>query len=103
MVVHTCNPSTREAKAGRLQVLGQPELYSETQSQKKNRKQCTEGGVFLWSCVIAAIETNSPGVPRPLRKSGSLRVTVASRQLIYQPGSEATGSWMSTDLWLQSL
>jgi hypothetical protein len=29
MVVHTCNPSTKETKVGRSQVQGQPELHSE--------------------------------------------------------------------------
>lgn len=29
MVVHVCNPSTREKEAGRLDIQGQPLLYSE--------------------------------------------------------------------------
>jgi hypothetical protein len=33
-VLHTCNPSTHEAEAGGSQVPGQPELPSETLSQK---------------------------------------------------------------------
>jgi hypothetical protein len=44
MVVFTCNPSTQEAKAGELQVQGQPGLYKETLSQKKERKKGREGG-----------------------------------------------------------
>jgi hypothetical protein len=35
MVTHIYNPSTWEAKAGGLQVWGQPGLYNETLSQKK--------------------------------------------------------------------
>lgn len=35
MMVHTFNPSIWEAAAGGSQVLGQPELYSETLSQNK--------------------------------------------------------------------
>jgi hypothetical protein len=35
IVVHTCNPSTQKAKAGGLQVPGQPGLYGKTLSQKK--------------------------------------------------------------------
>jgi hypothetical protein len=34
IVVYICNPSTQAAKAGRSQVPGQPELYSQTLSQK---------------------------------------------------------------------
>jgi hypothetical protein len=30
VVVHTCNPSIQEAEVGRLQVVGQSVLYSET-------------------------------------------------------------------------
>jgi hypothetical protein len=37
VVVHTCNSSTRKAEAGRLRVLGQPGLYSETLPQKKKK------------------------------------------------------------------
>jgi hypothetical protein len=33
-VVHTFSPSTQEAEAGDSQVVGQPELYCETLSQK---------------------------------------------------------------------
>jgi hypothetical protein len=33
VVVHTCNPSTREAEAGRVRVQGQPGLHIETLSQ----------------------------------------------------------------------
>jgi hypothetical protein len=36
-VVHACNPSTQEAKAGGSRVWGQPELYSETLSQEQSR------------------------------------------------------------------
>lgn len=37
-VVHTCNPSSWEAEAGRqLQVQDQPELHRETLSQKINK------------------------------------------------------------------
>jgi hypothetical protein len=38
MVEHSYNPSTGEAEAGRLQVRRQPELQSETWSQKKKKK-----------------------------------------------------------------
>jgi hypothetical protein len=34
VVVHTYNPSNQEAEAGGSRVLGQPELHSETLSQK---------------------------------------------------------------------
>jgi hypothetical protein len=36
MVVHSCNPSSREAEAERSGVLGQPGLRNETLSQKQN-------------------------------------------------------------------
>jgi hypothetical protein len=32
VVAHTCNPSTWEAEAGRLQIWGQPELHSELEA-----------------------------------------------------------------------
>lgn len=38
MVVHICNQSTRDTKAGGSQVLGQPRLYSEIQSHKTKHK-----------------------------------------------------------------
>jgi hypothetical protein len=37
MVLHTYNPSTWEAEAGRLRVQGQPGLHSETLSLKKKK------------------------------------------------------------------
>jgi hypothetical protein len=46
-VVHTCNPSTQEAEgAAGLRVQGQPELHSQTLSQKK-KKMLTELKVYL--------------------------------------------------------
>jgi hypothetical protein len=39
MVVHTCNPSTWEAEAGRSEVLGQPGLYNNILFQKKKKKR----------------------------------------------------------------
>jgi hypothetical protein len=40
-MVHACNPSTQEVEAGGLRVQGQPELHSETLSQKQNKtKSC---------------------------------------------------------------
>jgi hypothetical protein len=38
-VIHTYNPSTREAKAGGSQVPDQPGLHSEMLSQNKERKK----------------------------------------------------------------
>jgi hypothetical protein len=37
MVIHICNPSTWEAKAGGSHVQGQPWLHRETLSQKTNK------------------------------------------------------------------
>jgi hypothetical protein len=34
MMVHICNPNTREAEGGESQVPGQPRLHSDTLSQK---------------------------------------------------------------------
>ena len=34
MVVHICNPGTKELEAGGLQVGGQPQLHSQTVSRK---------------------------------------------------------------------
>jgi hypothetical protein len=47
-VKHICNFSIREAKVGELPVLGQPEMYSDTLSQKtkgkkKKNYEMTEG------------------------------------------------------------
>jgi hypothetical protein len=39
MVVHACNPSTREAEAGRSRVQAQPRLRGETLSQNKQTKK----------------------------------------------------------------
>jgi hypothetical protein len=41
MMVHTYNPSIREAEAGRSQVGVQPALHSDTLSQKKKKKERT--------------------------------------------------------------
>jgi hypothetical protein len=38
-VVHVCNPNTQEAEARGSQVQGQPELLSETLSQKNKTKK----------------------------------------------------------------
>jgi hypothetical protein len=38
MVVHTCNPSILESKAGKAQVPGQSELHGKTLSQKSKGK-----------------------------------------------------------------
>jgi hypothetical protein len=35
-MVHTCNPSPYEMDAGGSQVRGQPELHSDTLSEKQN-------------------------------------------------------------------
>jgi hypothetical protein len=37
MVMHTCDLTTQEAKAGGWRVWGQPRLHSETLSQKNNK------------------------------------------------------------------
>jgi hypothetical protein len=39
VVMHACNLSTLEAKAGGFQDQGQPELHSETLSQKEKKKK----------------------------------------------------------------
>jgi hypothetical protein len=39
VVMHACNLSTLEAKAGGFQDQGQPELHSETLSQKEKKKR----------------------------------------------------------------
>jgi hypothetical protein len=39
MMVHTYNPSIREAEAGRSQVGVQPALHSDTLSQKKKKER----------------------------------------------------------------
>jgi hypothetical protein len=44
MVVDACNPRTWEAKAGVLQVPGQPEQLSKTYEQKKKRVGREKGG-----------------------------------------------------------
>jgi hypothetical protein len=46
-VVYICNPSTQAAKAGRSQVPGQPELYSQTLSQKRKEKKGKKKGMYL--------------------------------------------------------
>jgi hypothetical protein len=48
VVVSTCSLSTEKAKAGRLRIEGQPELHSETMSQKKTNKNLQ---LFLWECL----------------------------------------------------
>jgi hypothetical protein len=37
VVVYTCNPSTKEAKAGRSKVPDQPELHHELKKKNKNK------------------------------------------------------------------
>jgi hypothetical protein len=44
VVVHSCNPSTWEAKAGGLRVPGQPGLQNDSLSLKKKKKSGEEGG-----------------------------------------------------------
>jgi hypothetical protein len=39
MVGHPCNPSTWEAEASGLRILGQPGLYSEPLTQKPNQNK----------------------------------------------------------------
>jgi hypothetical protein len=39
VMVHACNPSTREAEAGRSQVLAQPGIHCESLFQKKNKNE----------------------------------------------------------------
>jgi hypothetical protein len=39
MLTHTCNPSTWEVKAGRLQAQGHPGLHSKNLSQKQQKIQ----------------------------------------------------------------
>jgi hypothetical protein len=46
VMVQVCNPSTREAKAGGLQVQGQPGLYSETLSQKLNNNNKIKQNIY---------------------------------------------------------
>jgi hypothetical protein len=41
VVVHTCNPSSQEAKAGGSRVIGQPKLQCKTLSQKQKQQQKT--------------------------------------------------------------
>jgi hypothetical protein len=45
VMVHACNPSTKEAKAGGSGVRGQPELDSETLSKKK--KKCYQNNILI--------------------------------------------------------
>jgi hypothetical protein len=49
-MVHTFNPSTWEAEAGELRVQDQPELHSNTMSQKEKSKdlEIGTGDVYQW-------------------------------------------------------
>jgi hypothetical protein len=52
MVVHACNPSTWEAKAGEPQTLGQPVLYKQdpvSEKEKKKREGKGEGSLRTWA------------------------------------------------------
>jgi hypothetical protein len=57
MVVHTCNPSNKEAEIGGSRVPGQPELHSKTLSQKINAKQKIgePSAVFQILCSLALL------------------------------------------------
>jgi hypothetical protein len=47
MVVHTCNHSTQEAKAGGSQVRGKSRLHSKTLSKKKEEKRKKNFNIFF--------------------------------------------------------
>jgi hypothetical protein len=74
--VHTCSPSTGETKAGGLQVQGQLELYTETLSLKKAKRNLlscenifdeSQGSVCCYFPVNFEVvlwnKMRSPGVP----------------------------------------